>query len=92
MDLADAFNAPLGGKPGEDNLWSPAPSAVESASNNADGNNGFETEVYNPEAVRVEHGDLVLSAHYQKDIAPATGDGTGHGPQNRVQRTMCPAW
>jgi hypothetical protein len=86
VNLADDFNAPLGDGPGEDHLWYPGPDPYQPATKNADGDNGYETEVYNSSQVSVKDGNLVLSARYDQDVAPATGNGLGRTDGNRVQR------
>ena len=50
------------------------------------GNNATDTEVYNSDEVAVQKGNLVLSARYQHDVAPASGNATGVNEANRVQR------
>jgi hypothetical protein len=73
VDLADGFNAPLGARPGEDNIWWPSQSWNDVPADNVNGNNGYETEVFNSSEVKVDDGELVLSARYQPDVAPAAG-------------------
>ena len=86
VDLADDFNAPLGTSAGQDNLWYPTQSWNFTPSNNVDGDNGYETQVYNSNHVSVSGGNLILSASYQNNVAPATGNGSGSDNNNRVQR------
>jgi hypothetical protein len=75
--LADDFNAPIGTAAGDDNLWVPEKGI---------GSNADETELYDPSQVSVSGGNLVLTANYDNDAAPATGDAKGGNPSNYVQR------
>jgi hypothetical protein len=86
VDFADAFKAPFGTKKGDDNLWYPTQSWNSTPTNNVRGDNGNETEVYNSSQVSVSNGNLVLSAKYQNNVAPATGNGSGTDVNNSVQR------
>jgi hypothetical protein len=72
VDLADDFNAPLGTSSGQDNLWYPNQAWDSPASSNANGDNSYETEVYNSSHVSVNSGNLVLTATYDNDVAAAT--------------------
>ena len=85
VDFADDFNAPLGTGPREDNLWYPN-QLWSSPTSNANGFNGSETEVYNSSQVTTNNGTLALTARYQNDVAPATGNGSGSSSSNEVQR------
>ena len=62
VDFADDFNAPLGTSSGEDNFWYPE---------NQNGNNKYETEINNSNQVSVSNGNLVITAKYENDVAPA---------------------
>ncbi len=84
--LADAFRSPLGTKKGQDNLWYPSQSDNSNLSSNVAGDNGNETEVYNSSQVSVSKGNLVLTAKYQNDVAPSTGDASGLYINDKVQR------
>ncbi len=86
VTFADDFNSQLGTSTGQDNYWYPSQSWNPNLNNNVNGDNGNETEVYNAKNVSISNGKLVLSANYQNNVAPATGDGSGSSQSNQVQR------
>jgi hypothetical protein len=59
VDLADDFNAVIGTGANEDNLWYPSQSWNPNPATNANGDNEYETEVYNSSQVSVSNGDFV---------------------------------
>lgn len=73
VDFADDFNAPLGTGAGQDAFWYPSQPWNATPSNDCNGNNSYETEVYNSSQVNVSGGTLQLTAVYSEDRAPASG-------------------